>query len=570
MNDYKTTDNRLPAISDKELLAMNRLMAEKQYRIKIVNSIFGFEKNDVLNSEFITVTLYNYLGHIQRCVSSTRRMMPDESQSTFYKKWSQQDPTGATLLRITASLDVRTLSAMHLDLQKHARTVTVQDVVPFIRLIFKTLIRVYYLGTPAIGRKYKAAYALIQKDLVPADPESLRMNAIIAVEEYSFILNTVVPGLYPLLLRMTSSTFRTLNDLLYKNGSLVLAWLGLSPADVLILKDDLKQEIPEEPAAEAVLPETSPEAEQNAVPDSVKKGLTLLERLFPEAGWDHLETLPDLCPYFQPVFNVQDSFIQLSPQNPLQITLILFWILEYLFQGLRQIKFELFAPVSGREEVENINRILEDWILYYEIVFDKDFGTDFKAFTHQMYTQPDYHKTPYGRKLLSNMYMIIKNMYLPFFDVRLYGTSKPVKDERLPPFFIRVSRLKRLLDSYYSAIKSVPAGYESNSENSVVGIKNPWAQYKFDVANPVSVRLDAICGGKFSRTRTNAVLLEYSLDILNVLDWWINDKTSYAYAETPDYLYRVVETGSSTPAFGVNPRTDVDALFAKSLKQKNS
>lgn len=562
---------KLPQISEKELLAMNRLMAEKQYRIKTSSSLFGPDKTDSINAEFVSVTLFDYLGHIQRCVASTKKMLPDDSNIEFHRKWANSDTLGYSLLRITSNLDIRTLSAILVELQKRSRSLTVSDLIPFMRLLFKTLIRVYYLGSPVIGRKYKAAYMQILADLVPSDPDSLRINAATAVEEYSFILNSVVPGLYPLLLRMTSTSYKTFSELFYKNGSSVLFWLGINPNEVLIYREGEKKVESEERSVEEVIETSTVKDEvEETIPPAVKKGLESLERLFPEAGWDVLHTMPDLCPYFQTIFNFQDSFIQLSPENPLQITLILFWILEYLFQGLRQIKFEMLSPVSGREDVENINRILEDWILYYEIIFDKDFSVDFKAFTHQMYTQPDYYKSPYGRKLLSNMYMIIKNVFLPFFDIRLYGSSKPVKDERLPPLFIRVSRLKKMLERYYQAIKAVPAGYELSHDKGVPGVLNPWAQYKFDVANPVSVRLDALCGGKFSRTKTNAVLIEYALDILTVLDWWINDKKSFAYSDTPDYLYRVVEKGSSVPAFGINPRTDIDMIFTKSLKPKGA
>jgi len=53
-----------------------------------------------------------------------------------------------------------------------------------------------------------------------------------------------------------------------------------------------------------------------------------------------------------------------------------------------------------------------------------------------------------------------------------------------------------------------------------------------------------------------------------VLDWWVNDKESPAYRKNPEHLYRVLEPGSSVPAFGVKARTDIEALFAKTLRAK--
>jgi len=112
-----------------------------------------------------------------------------------------------------------------------------------------------------------------------------------------------------------------------------------------------------------------------------------------------------------------------------------------------------------------------------------------------------------------------------------------------------------------------PPNPGNDPDASVPGVMNPWEQYKFDIANPVSRRLDAICGGKTSKIRTNAMLIHSTLMILNVLDWWINDRTSFAYQESPEYLYRVIEPGSSVPAFGVQARTDVETLFIRHLKE---
>ena len=150
------------------------------------------------------------------------------------------------------------------------------------------------------------------------------------------------------------------------------------------------------------------------------------------------------------------------------------------------------------------------------------------------------------------------------------GTAKVQKDERLPPFFVRVSHLKSLLVKYRDSIESAPAGSDANVEGSVPGVQNPWAPYKFDIPNSVSRRLDALCGGKHAKCKTNALLIQYTLSILQVLDWWVNDKTSYAYRNAPDHLYRVVEPGSSVPAFGVKSRNDVDALFMRHIKARLS
>jgi len=567
MSDISSIEfGNLPVLSDKDLLAMNHLMADKAYQIKAPFTFMRPDKTDKVSSEFVLYILNDYLGHLQSCVASTKKMVPPADTQDFIRGLSSDYPLAGSFFSVVYSIDIKRLSSQLTLLQKNAHDVSVSQLIPFMQILLKPLVQVYYLGIAGVSKLYKLLYQYISRDLKPGKSQELMVITTAAIEEWYYVFNRIYPGLYPLVLRMCSSSMLTMSQLYYANGSRVLAWLRLKPADVLIIKEGEEDKIfipvpeaaPEPPIVEVALKkELSPE---------VKKGLQTLEKLFPEAGWNDLENMPDMCPYFQSILQLQDAFIQLAPDNPMQLTLVLFGILEELFQGLRLIKFEALPALSTFDENEDINIILEQWILYQETIFDKTFSTDLKAFTHQIYTQPDYNKTPYGRKLLSNLYSLIKQYYLPWFDIRLYGIVKSQKDEKLPHFYVRVSRLKRLLTRYNDAIEAAPAGSELNPDASVPGVLDPWEMYKFDVSNPVSRRLDALCGGKHSKYKTNALLIRYTLSILNVLDWWINDKESYAYRATPEYLYRVVEPGSATPAFGINIRTDVDELFVSHLK----
>ncbi len=559
----------LPVIVDRELSAMNQLMTDSRYKIKQSASFLRTDRSDRVNPDFILYTLNDYLGHLQNCVASTKKMLPFETNTPFYENLATYDPVSFKLVSIVRSMDMKMLSSMLLQLQKAPRETTVTQLIPFVSLLYQSLIRVYYLGAAGLTKKYRTIYSFIVKDLCPADPEGLKQYTSSAIADWNYIFDHICTGLYPLVLRMVSPVMLTQNQLFYANGSRVLAWLQVAPTDILIIKEG-------EPEKNEIVSNVTPvkevlvEADDRIdVPQEVQEGLGILERLFPEAGWDELETMPDFCPYFQPILLFQDAFSQLAPDNPLQATLILLLILEELFHGLRLIKFIPLQPLSAIDESEDINKILEEWILYQEIIFDKNFSVDLKEYTHQIYTQPEYNKGPYGRTQLSNMYTLIKTMFLPYFDIRLYGTAKIQKDDRFPPFYLRVRRLKRLLERYYEEVRAAPPGSDVNTSGSLSGIQNPWAPYQFDIANAVSKRLDALCGGKHSKTKTNTVLIRYTYLILCVLDWWINDKDSYAYQNAPDYLYRVTEPGKSVPAFGIKVRTDVDAVFLKHLKARS-
>lgn len=566
-NPTSLTDG-LPLPSETDLLAMNQLMADKRYQIKQQVNFMRSDRADKVNPDFILYTLNDYLGHLQKCVASTKKMFPYDDNSPIFEQLNQHDSIAFKLVSIVRGVDLKGLSSILLKLQKNSQDTTISQLGPFVRLLFQFLIRIYYLGAQEIAKKYKVVYALLNRDPATVDHKSLQDHTKSAIEEWYYIFEQICNGMYPLVLRLCSPVMLTQKQLFYSHGSKVLSWLKVDPADILILTEpDKKETEPVIIKKEKTVVEIE---EKPFLPIEVQEGLVILEQLFPEAGWNKLESMPDLCPYFQPILQFNDGFTQLAPNNPLQLTLILLWILEELFQGLRLIKFVPLQPLSHLDEIEDINKILEEWILYQEIQFEKRFSNDLKEYTHQIYTQPEYSKSPYGRMLLSNMYTLVKTTFLPFFNIRLYGTAKVPKDDRLPPFFLRVMRLKRLLGRYYDSIKDAPLGSETNSSGSVMGVQNPWEAYKFDIPNPVSKRLNAICGGKNSKTKSNALLVQYTLSILNVLDWWINDKESYAYTNNPDYLYRVIEPGSSIPAFGVKSRTDVEAIFMRHLKARNS
>ena len=41
----------------------------------------------------------------------------------------------------------------------------------------------------------------------------------------------------------------------------------------------------------------------------VKTGLKLLDQMFPEAGFLKIEELPDMYPYFEPLYEFGESFL---------------------------------------------------------------------------------------------------------------------------------------------------------------------------------------------------------------------------------------------------------------------
>jgi hypothetical protein len=97
------------------------------------------------------------------------------------------------------------------------------------------------------------------------------------------------------------------------------------------------------------------------------------------------------------------------------------------------------------------------------------------------------------------------------------------------------------------------------------GIENPWAQYSFEIPNPVSRRLNALLGpGK----RTNAAIIFFALSVATVLDNLLNNENSWAYDENSGVLFRTLNNDGVTPMFGVTDKLDADKFFRDSLKNR--
>lgn len=572
-DDVERGPDGLPVTTEKELAAMNLLLTDKKNRIKLPAGFFHADKKNAVNPEFILYTLNDFLGHIQAFVVASKKMIPNRDIDVFLSTLEKTDPSAAGIFKTAAAVDLKTLSAGLGQLQTAARNVSLPALAPFIRTLYKSLIRIYYLPQEYTARCFRNAYNVIMREAVPSDPQSLKDNTLTAIHESSYLYTKIFPALYPLVLRMVSPVFLSEKDLFYRNGSKVLAWLEVDPEDVLL---PIRQKTPGAAIekADTVQPQ-KPEQTGGGVPPRVYKGLDALENLFPEAGWPQILEFPeraqDFAPYFSPLLQLSETFVQLSPANPLHLTMLLFQILAEFFQGLRHANFNVdIVPDENGTSTDDIYRILDDWILYKVTIFDKTFSDDFKSYTHQIYTQPDFAKNPYARRLMSNMYSLTRQYFLPYFDTSLYGFQKLPKAPKLPPLFSRTARLRTLMEKYMEAVENAEMAGAENQEGFWVNSVNAFDSYRFDIPNTVSKRMDALCGGKNAPGRTNAVLLRHALAVLWVLDWWINEPESPAYKTRTDSLYRTVESGGTIPAFGITPRTDTDEIFKRHLHKTPS
>lgn len=572
----------LPNISPKDKSAIDKLMASPEYKIKrpqnFITFIFSLGKlPDRVSGDFISITLLNYIGHIQKFTSCVKRLMA--AGSDLYKeKIKTIISPRYKMLNFVAQFDLHMIQEMYKQLKKTPNQITVTRLIPFIKSIYKPLITLYFLGDKRITSYIKTAYAEISPESKIPD-ETLLQYTNEACSEWIYINGQVIKGLYPLLMRMCGTEFVSYPKFFNAKISKILEFLDMTKFDLILPEDkkvkenvtdvkssnteenlqnveDEKTEVATENVDEKT--EESNEATQDASLSNVMQGLDLLERIFPAAGWKDLGR-EDLFPYFQPLYQFNDGFNLLSPKNPMQVTIVLVRILEDFFQACRHINFSIDKDPDFETYNDNLSDVFSEWSLYREVLFDKDYLTELKEYVNQIYSEANFKKLPYAKKKLSNMQWQIKNMFLPHLSFDLVFMERPNKDGTYRPLQFRTEYLKALFSTLIAQVEGVA--------KTVSGAPNILDKYHFDIPNVVSKRIDVLLGGRKSKNGTNLNLLKYTLSIIYVLDWWINNENSPAYEFDNEIPYRIsLEDG--TPIFSVPLRSDQNNLFIKSVKSR--
>ena len=294
-------------------------------------------------------------------------------------------------------------------------------------------------------------------------------------------------------------------------------------------------------------------------------GLRILDRIFPGAGWLNLDTLPDMYPFYQPLYRFQDGFNLISPENPLQVTMILVKIIEDLFEGCRHLVFEVDKEKGKTETVsaESLSTIMNEWSDYREIVFEKLYLPNLRDFVNNLYAQRDFLRNQYGKRLMSNLQWHIYYNFLPYMRFEQLLLDKPSNESKVR---ILPSRVAVLVEELARITTAADA---SASEGKEFGeIPNIFAPYKFSLPNVVSQRVGVLLGGskqKQGSRATNLNLLKYTYAVASVLDWWVNCKTSPAYSGDKVPVCRI-SPDDGRPIFSVEERDDQNLLFARSIK----
>ncbi|MCQ2592731.1 MAG: hypothetical protein MJ188_08090 [Treponema sp.] len=548
----------LPVISKKENALMDKLMMSPDYKIKPNYGVFNFlrslSKNGAerVSPEFYEFTIKKDIEHFENFITVIKTLI-QISPSTYKAKIVNGSETKFKFLRTIASWSVQPIKFEYTAIQSAQNQVVVSDLIPLIRAIYKPLITIYYYGNNKIPKVIKEIYSdeLAYQD---APQEKLSSIAKQAITDWLFIDTEIIKKLHPLLMRMCSDTFENYPDFFSVRASEILKFTGLHKFDLLLPEKDKPAEEKKEK------PKSSPP--QKGIKDAtVVTGLKLLDQLFPKAGFDRLDEHPDMFPYFQPLYKFVDGFNMLSPDNPVQVIMILQRIIEDCFQGCRYIKFAVAE--SNKQGADSFSSIMDEWSAYREDTFERLYCEPLKDLTNTVYSQPDFPKSRMGKKIITSLLWQTTYHFMPNFKFDQLLLEHPTDESKYRPLFHRTDFARKYLTLIINECDS-----KQSSHGTVQSVSNPWDHYKFDIQNEVSKRLDVLLGAQNKTANTNANnanLLKYTLCFISVLDWWINNPGSPAYTTDPMNIYRI-SPSDGKPQFSVPQRSDQNSLFVEAVK----
>jgi hypothetical protein len=580
--------------SYRERVKMDRYAGQAEFDIKSPGqvfysmiSVFG-DIVDYVSPAFVTRRMNDYYKRIELLVTSTRTIFP-RNNLRRNERLRKTSPLAFSILDTIRYWNIERIAEDLARIQARPRQAKVSDFADILRAVYKPL---YVLEHLDPDTHIKGAYKLIYKILYlenPNEDAKNRYQELIrsALSSLGVIRRDVHYLLYPLLLKTLSDRWLPYELFFVERRNRFTAFLNaagedqLYPAAVNTAKtpaeDGQKEETPQD-AGEEPPPqeneEDDPETEeqrarrlaQEMERKAVDRGLQTLEALFPKAGWDRFSLYPDLYPYFFDVFGLRKGYELLAPTDPLQQIAVLMRIIEELFFGLRHVHFGTITGADGNPDRvdDGLGTIQNNWRNYIENSFDKEYLPRLVEYCRILDNSSESRTSNYVRRLLNELHWAKRLHFLPYYKF----------DSTFPPPFQKkdVTALYPEFRKLRKYLTAVAAGIEQGNKQGGAGerapcdgIDNPWDPYVFQVPNPVSKRLDMLLSGK---KKNNATLIFFTLAVVTVLDYLVNNENSWAYSDRPGPPFRSVDGEGIKPLFGVDTRIDTETLFRNEIKRR--
>ena len=589
----------------RERVKMDRYAAQFEYEIKnslqVLISTFSFigEPTEYVNPRFVTRRINVYYSKIEQLVTSTRNLFP-RNNARRSERLKKSSPFVFDILDTIRHWDIEHIGSDLAKIQPHPRSARVSEFADILRAIYRPL---FILEKLDINVHIKGAYKMLYKLLYmenPTESKDRYQELIrIAIASYTDIRREVHACLYPLLMKFISDRWFPYERLFIQRRRRFLSFINATEEEQVlpltinpdqIDSDDLEtvsEETGTEGTEEAkanventkekekeeadlndpqVVARKAREAAIAAEQKALEHSSSALEKLFPQAGWEKLDTYPDLFPYFANIFGLRRGYELIPPNDPLQQTAILMHIMENICVALRYVSFGVVTGPDGKAVAvgNEIGDTITNWRRYLDDSFLKEYLPRLSEYCRMLEHSADAKNSVYGKKTLNELRWIKRLYFLPFYKFEALGPP-PFKNEEPTIIYSQVKNLRRYLTLVASGIEQGNRKGGAAAKAHCNGIDDPWKHYHFEVPNPVSRRLDALIEPP---KRNNAVLVFFALSTATILDNLLNNESSWAYTNDSSTMYRSINNEGGVPMFGVEDNINADQIFKNSLKKK--
>jgi hypothetical protein len=573
-------------LSYRERVKMDRYAGQMEFEIKtagqVFRSMFSFFRDvpDYISPAFIKRRMDEYYKRIEMLVTSTRNLLPRNNLGRN-ERMKKAYPFFYTVLDTIRYWNIERISEDLSKIQSRPRRRTGDEFADILRAVYKPLFILEQLNFDAhIKEAYKLLYKVLLLESSGEGKDNYQGIIRTALSSYNLVRQDIRFLLYPLLMRQISDIWLPYESFFVNRRKRLMAFLGvtdgnaLTPAMAVIPVID-KMENPqenaeEEQAGEAEDAESEEDKAQKTAAEAdrkaVDRGLKTLEALFPKAGWDRLDTFPDLYPYFKGVFNLKRDYALIAPTDPLLQVGVLLRVLEELFFGLRYVSFGSIMGVDGGpERVDDmLTKIINNWHGDVEDSLDKEYLPRLSEYCRILEGAAESRTSSYAKRLLNELHWAKRLYFFPYYKFES-TFPPPFQKKDVTALYPVIRQLRKCLTLVAAGIEQGNKGGGAEKRIPCDGIDNPWDPYVFQVPNPLSIRLDALLGGK---KKNNASLVFFTLAVTAVLDYIVNNENSWAYNGQGDALFRSVDDAGITPLPGVDATIDADALFKQTIKKK--
>ncbi len=524
-------------------------ICKKASLVKVIFSI-GKVKATYLSPYFVKKSVQNAVKQICIFVDVVQKLLNNATPEYKTTIMTDEDMLSKT---ITSVYRWNTLKLIELSslLDKNPKP-TIEDSMPFIKELFRYIMKFYLLGESKMVDMLKVLYANISEQ----KPAFKSKNAVLAKQAASswvYISEHVIHRMYPLLMRLTSNQYTDYANYYSKNSQKIFPFLEITKFDIISPEKNI---VAKKESSVQNVQKKEKEVARGEIHKSILQSLSVLNNLFPNAGWSTLDRNPDMYGYFKTQFLFPETFSLLSPQHPLQITLVLLKIMEDFFSGIRNINFDNPAIATKAsdffDEGDSFYSVLCEWPYYCNELFNKELFPELREFVYRTESQQDFAKSKYGKKQLSNWLWKIKYYFLPHLEFDIVFLERNGQAFQTKPLARRIHQTTLYLSELIK-----------NAEKDEGQITLLETEYKFEVTTPISFRLNVLLHGK--KTKIN--LLKYALHVIRVLDWWLNDSYSLAYECTSSIPYRTTGTDLIENLKTVNHKEMFLAYTKKRLEQ---